>query len=211
MRGIPFQRRVKPGRKHRARKKDEDVAVLNVAVDKGLPPRSWRHLKKRNQSEPSVKTRRSWSTLFGLRRSSAKIAHLAKLELERSVFDASIPRVLVTERMRPRTTRVLPRGNWMDNSGEIVQPAVPAFLGKVAGENGEATRLDLANWIVSKENPLTARVFVIRTWREFFGTGLSKVLESLGSQGEMPTHPNSSTGWPLSSCSRRRLRHLPGT
>jgi Protein of unknown function (DUF1553) len=49
--------------------------------------------------------------------------------------------------------------------------------------------LDLANWLVSPENPLTARVFANRTWRQFFGTGLSKVLEDLGSQGEWPTHP----------------------
>jgi hypothetical protein len=47
----------------------------------------------------------------------------------------------------------------------------------------------LANWIVSHDNPLTARVFVNRLWRQFFGTGLSKVLDDLGSQGEWPTHP----------------------
>ena len=63
------------------------------------------------------------------------------------------------------------------------------FLGKLDTPGREATRLDLANWIVSPENPLTARVFVNRLWREFFGTGLSKVLEDLGSQGEWPTHP----------------------
>src|SRR5262249_17159403 len=45
------------------------------------------------------------------------------------------------------------------------------------------------NWIVSRENPLTARAFVNRQWRKFFGTGLSKTLEDLGSQGEWPTHP----------------------
>src|SRR5205823_5067624 len=51
------------------------------------------------------------------------------------------------------------------------------------------TRLDLANWLVSNDNPLTARVFVNRMWREFFGTGISRVLEDLGSQGEWPVHP----------------------
>jgi hypothetical protein len=49
--------------------------------------------------------------------------------------------------------------------------------------------MDLAKWIVSKENPLTARVFVNRTWKLFFGQGISKVLDDLGSQGEWPTHP----------------------
>jgi hypothetical protein len=47
----------------------------------------------------------------------------------------------------------------------------------------------LANWLVSQQNPLTARAFVNRKWRELFGIGLSKVLEDLGSQGEWPTHP----------------------
>src|SRR5262249_29811944 len=52
-----------------------------------------------------------------------------------------------------------------------------------------ATRLDLANWIVSRENPLTARLFVNRMWRQFFGSGISKTLDDLGSQGEWPIHP----------------------
>jgi len=76
----------------------------------------------------------------------------------------------------------------MDDSGPVVQPAIPQFLGKLDTGERRATRLDLANWIVSKDNPLTARVFVNRTWRQFFGTGLSKVLDDLGSQGELPTH-----------------------
>ena len=62
-------------------------------------------------------------------------------------------------------------------------------FGKVETPEGKATRLDLANWLVSKDNPLTPRVFVNRIWRQYFGTGLSKVLEDLGSQGEWPTHP----------------------
>ncbi len=113
---------------------------------------------------------------------------LVRSEAELGILEGSIPKVLVTESVEPRITRVLPRGNWMDDSGEIVEPAIPAFLGKLQ-TNGRATRLDLANWLVSKDNPLTARVFVNRMWRLFFGTGLSKVLDDLGSQGEWPTHP----------------------
>ncbi len=112
----------------------------------------------------------------------------ARAEAELGQFEATIPRVVVTEAVTPETTRLLPRGNWMDDSGEIVEPAIPAFLGKVA-PGRRATRLDLAEWIGSTENPLTARVFVNRIWRQFFGTGLSRVLEDLGSQGEWPSHP----------------------
>jgi hypothetical protein len=114
---------------------------------------------------------------------------LAHLRAERDLLSAAIPRVVLTEATRPRITRILPRANWMDETHEIVEPAVPAFLGKVETDGRRATRLDLANWLVSQQNPLTARAFVNRTWREFFGTGLSKVLEDLGSQGEWPVNP----------------------
>ncbi len=116
------------------------------------------------------------------------IVELARLEAERSLLDSSIPRVVVTVATEPGETRILPRGNWMDDSGPIVEPAVPEFLATLDTNGRRATRLDLAEWIVSKENPLTARVFVNRTWRQFFGTGFSKVLDDLGSQGEWPTH-----------------------
>lgn len=117
------------------------------------------------------------------------VAELARLDAELGRLDVEIPRVVVTEAVAPSETRVLPRGNWMDESGEIVEPAIPAFLGKLETNGRRATRLDLADWIVSRSNPLTARVFVNRLWREFFGAGLSKILEDLGSQGEWPSHP----------------------
>jgi hypothetical protein len=96
----------------------------------------------------------------------------------------------VTVSQKPITTRVLPRGNWMDETGPVVEPATPAFLGGPASKDGKRlTRLDLAEWIVSKENPLTARVFMNRMWKQFFGNGLSANLEDVGGQGEPPSHP----------------------
>src|ERR1051326_8059321 len=83
---------------------------------------------------------------------------LSKLALERDLLESAIPRVMITERTKPRLTRVLPRANWMDETGEIVQPAIPAFLGSLETGDRRANRLDLANWIVSRDNPLTARV-----------------------------------------------------
>ncbi len=77
----------------------------------------------------------------------------------------------------------------MDETGDIVTPAIPGFLGKLQTGGARATRLDLANWLVSPQNPLTARVTVNRLWRQFFGMGISKVLDDLGSQGEWPSHP----------------------
>ncbi len=97
---------------------------------------------------------------------------------------------LVTVSVPPRTIRVLPRGNWQDETGEIVTPDVPHFLPAIARPEGtRLTRLDLARWLVSRENPLTARTFVNRLWRQFFGSGLSSSLGDLGAQGEPPVHP----------------------
>ncbi len=97
--------------------------------------------------------------------------------------------MLVSQSGNKRMVRILPRGNWLDQSGEVVDPAIPKFLGKLELENRKANRLDLAKWVVSKDNPLPARAFTNRIWKIFFGYGLSRRLEDLGGQGEPPTHP----------------------
>jgi hypothetical protein len=104
-------------------------------------------------------------------------------------FQKKLRRSLVTVSGAPRTVRILPRGNWLDAKGEIVTPGVPAFMKQVETGDKRATRLDLAKWLVSRDNPLTARVFVNRLWKMTFGTGLSKRLDDLGAQGEWPVHP----------------------
>ncbi len=112
-------------------------------------------------------------------------------KIEESILECRDGRAftMVSEAWEPSQIRILPRGNWQDESGDIVQPAVPEFLGSIGGESGRrATRLDLGRWLVAESNPLTARVFVNRLWKQFFGTGLSGVLDDLGSQGEWPTH-----------------------
>ncbi|MBL9200451.1 MAG: PSD1 domain-containing protein [Opitutaceae bacterium] len=99
---------------------------------------------------------------------------------------------LITEAVAtPLELRVLPRGNWQDESGPIVRPATPSFLPgrRESTPERRLTRLDLAEFIVSKENPITARTVVNRLWAMLFGTGLSAVLDDLGSQGELPSHP----------------------
>jgi len=76
----------------------------------------------------------------------------------------------------------------VDGRGPVVGPSVPRFLSPLGVEGRRPTRLDLARWMVARDNPLTARVFVNRLWKMDFGQGLSKVLDDLGSQGEWPTH-----------------------
>ena len=114
---------------------------------------------------------------------------LAEAKKGQEDFIASVPRCLVTERNdEPRTVRILPRGNFLIETGDKVDPALPGFLVKNGGrsEGHRVSRLDLANWLVARDNPLTARVVMNRLWRQFFGVGLSKVLDDLGAQGEPP-------------------------
>jgi hypothetical protein len=177
-------------RKARMKAVSPNVHMLNIQVDQGLPAEVLRVLQmpedeRTDEQKQTVLTHFQWTNSA----LQSDVVRIAKLESDRARLDASIPRVLLTERTRPRVTRILPRGNFLDESGAVVEPAIPAVFGKVAPTGTSATRLDLANWIVSRENPLTARVFANRSWRQFFGTGISKVLEDLGSQGEWPSHP----------------------
>ncbi len=126
-----------------------------------------------------------------LERLQAAAAEAKRPSKAQADFEAALPRCIVSVSMsNPRTVRLLPRGDWMDESGEIMQPALPAYLPQPhVPQDRRLNRLDLAQWLISRDNPLTARVFVNRLWKQFFGIGLSKVPEDLGSQGEWPVDP----------------------
>ncbi|MCE9611959.1 MAG: DUF1553 domain-containing protein [Chthoniobacter sp.] len=119
----------------------------------------------------------------------AEKAALANAENQRKKFNDALPKVMVSTSGGKRTVRILARGNFMDESGEVVKAALPHYLPQPKIEGREPTRLDLAQWLVSRDNPLTARTVMNRLWKQFFGTGLSKVLDDLGAQGETPANP----------------------
>ncbi len=107
-----------------------------------------------------------------------------------ATLEAELPSTLISEALpEPRLMRVLRRGNWLDDGGEVVEPAVPRSLPQPAATGRRLTRLDLADWMVAPANPLTARVLANRLWKQFFGLGLSRKLEDIGAQGEWPSHP----------------------
>ncbi len=115
---------------------------------------------------------------------------LLRTESAREQLAMEIPTMPVSKSVERRPIRVLPRGNWMDDSGEIVEPGVPGFMRQIKHADGSPmTRLDFAEWLVAPDNPLTARTFVNRLWHQFFGQGLCRTLEDLGSQGAWPSHP----------------------
>ncbi len=114
---------------------------------------------------------------------------LAETKKQKEELTKKIPTTLVSVATQPREIKILRRGNWMDDGGKVATPAVPQFLPQPEIKDRRLTRLDLGKWLVSRDNPLTARAFVNRWWKLYFGTGLSKVLDDIGSQGEWPTHP----------------------
>lgn len=103
-------------------------------------------------------------------------------------LDGEVNVMVLREREKPRNSFVLERGVW-DQHGDQVEPGVPEAV--LSWSNDETrSRLDLANWIVSPENPLTARVVVNQLWQICFGAGLVRTPDDFGLQGEIPTHPD---------------------
>ncbi len=101
-------------------------------------------------------------------------------------FESKLPTVMVMEEGPRKDAFVLLRGAY-DARGEKVDPVTPGVLHEFKPE-WPRNRLGLAKWIMSRENPLTARVTVNRYWQMLFGTGLVKTSEDFGSQGEIPVH-----------------------
>ncbi len=121
---------------------------------------------------------------------------IKQVEAELKQKQAAVSRTMITVALdQPRVVRILPRGNWLDENGPIVEPAVPKSMASFAGLEGinrRANRLDLAHWLVDAEHGaglLTARVTVNRLWSLCFGTGLAGSLDDFGGQGEPPVHP----------------------
>src|SRR4029078_12133374 len=111
-------------------------------------------------------------------------------DLRRQIADLKITSTLVlSENMEvthPKTF-MHERGAYVAQTEEV--PAdVPSFLGSLR-KDAPANRLGLATWLVSPENPLTARVRVNQIWQMIFGTGLVETAEDFGTQGTPPSHP----------------------
>jgi hypothetical protein len=116
------------------------------------------------------------------------LKQIADVKKERDMLDNSVAATMVMQDMeKPRGAFILKRGQY-DQRGDPVQPALPAVLPPLP-PGAPTNRLEFARWLVSPEQPLTARVIVNRFWQQFFGTGLVKTASDFGSQGEWPSHP----------------------
>lgn len=212
-----------PEQEAELKKLDEEIATVKAEVDRATPDAKKKYAtwekehRGRQVDEKSKDMPKDIRTLlrddsgkrnqaaedklfaFYLQLTEPKLAEQSKriqaLNAQRKKLQDAIPSTLVTEGVKPRTMRVLARGNWMDETGPVVSPAVPEFLKStssgIAASEGprRLSRLELADWLFAADNPLTARVFANRFWAMFFGVGLSKRLDDLGAQGEPPVHP----------------------
>ena len=96
--------------------------------------------------------------------------------------------LVLKELAKPRKTHLLTAGDFT-RPAEEVSPGVLATLHAFKPDQGAVDRLDLARWIVAKDNPLTARVIANRVWQAYFGRGLVETDNDFGSQGTSPSHP----------------------
>jgi len=115
-------------------------------------------------------------------------SRIAAIKKQQADLQAKTPSVMVMKEMpQPREAFVLIRGQY-DKKGAKVVAGLPNSLPAMP-KGEQMNRLGLGRWLVHESNPLTARVWVNRAWERFFGIGLSKTTENLGSQAEYPSHP----------------------
>jgi mono/diheme cytochrome c family protein len=97
-------------------------------------------------------------------------------------------RILRQRNTAPRDTRILHRGEFLSPT-DSVSPGTPSILPTLPGAPKDSTRLDLAKWLVSNDNPLTARVLANQIWMRLFGEGIVRTVADFGVRGEAPSHP----------------------
>jgi hypothetical protein len=135
------------------------------------------------QTEQLASFYRSISPLLSEPRTKLAQSQTALAEAQKNV-----PKTMVMEDLpEGRQAHILVRGEFL-NPGDPVDPAVPRIFPKLPNDTPK-DRLALARWLVSRDNPLTARVIVNRIWSAYFGKGIVKTSEDFGTQGDLPTHP----------------------
>jgi len=182
---------------------EKEIAVLHQAPSKGKALEAWsakyaglraKLAKERNKEKKSALQKEIWalekSGIEGVPKGEFTVYRTKLKRLE--IVGKSGQNTMITKAKAPREIRILPRGNWLDDSGEVVLPAIPEFMGvREPRKAGRLDRLDLAEWLTDPKDGsggLTARVFANRLWYLFFGEGLSPSLEDFGGQGQPPTN-----------------------
>ena len=141
-----------------------------------------------NRSRYALSSDERWTQLANDETFQREHADLAQLEKQRrSIPSSAQPYLREQCASFKRGTAVFKRGDWL-NKGEIVEPGLPDIL--ASGETPDPKdRLGMADWLVSDQNTLTARVMVNRLWEQLFGSGIVPTLGDFGSSGQPPSNP----------------------
>jgi hypothetical protein len=135
-----------------------------------------------------VSTSDRWTQLVEDAEFKSRREELANVRTQRSkIKNVDVPIAQELPAVARRHTYQFERGNWLAKGAEV-QPNTPAILPPLPKDLSH-DRLAMARWLVSKENPLSARVMVNRLWAEVFGVGIVETLEDFGSSGQPPSHP----------------------
>lgn len=186
----PFRKRITTAEKSKAFKTafgewyktlgDKENDTLRARFSK-KPMKSWRAAEKTKAQTYFLQTLYEGIADFRKDYLAAKRSYDALIRSGAKVM-------VMEDRPKTRDTFILNRGEW-NQPGTKVAANTPSFLPTIP-ENYPTNRMGLAQFLVSRDNPLTARVLVNRVWEHFFGIGLVKTQEDFGSQGEPPTHPD---------------------
>lgn len=170
----------------------EIAEILNVAVDLRTKEQTAKLVAHHRASNPE------WAAIQ------------AEVTAAQNAVDQVATTTLVMKEGPSRSTHVAIRGEFQ-NQGEAVEAGVPSAF-HAAPQGLKLDRLAFANWVVSPQNPLTARVAVNRLWQELFGIGIVESSEEFGNQGDPPSHPELldwlateyiRTGWDTKSLLKR--------
>ena len=162
----------------------DEAEIGMLSLDKSLDEIASIPSSSRKPAE-NHKLQQAYSNTFGSKDLTALTLKVRDFEQKRQEYYDSLPTVMVMQEMTSRRkTYRLDRGSY-DAPTEEVKPGLPAALAKVDANN----RLEFARWLVSRNNPLTARVTANRIWQMLWGMGIVRTVEDFGSQGEWPSHP----------------------
>jgi hypothetical protein len=171
------------------REVDWRLFYTDASVDQ-LVAKSVRELAAKESAQLTAADQATLAREFQFSRADAKIDRAKITALNEKIATIRLQQtvaIIMSERPQPKETFILVRGVY-DKPGPKVTAATPAVLPPLP-EGAPHNRLGLAQWLVSKDNPLTARVTVNRLWQSIFGAGLVRSSEDFGSQGQPPSHP----------------------
>jgi hypothetical protein len=170
--------------------KEEEPKKVSLVGEKSAPLTSGEEENKLTPTERRQKVLREFyrSNIDTVGRILAE--ELTNLKREERLVKAQVPQTLIMEELEKEKSRqayIFLRGLYK-NRGPNVEPTTPAVLPPMP-KDVPRNRLGLAQWLMSPQHPLTARVLVNRIWMQYFGNGIVRTAEDFGIRGEPPTHP----------------------